>query len=185
MDRDPLLLGVAAVFAGIAVLMGVLAFTSSPFLLVVALPFGIMSWILWEHATGRLARRMRESDARREPGFGANRGPRDPRSRFAREARERAEAGGAWAESGDARANGARSGRARGPGGSGGPTGSPTMRTGMPPADAYRELDLSPGASQADVKDAYRERVKETHPDSGGDEEAFKRVNRAYDVLRE
>ena len=38
--------------------------------------------------------------------------------------------------------------------------------------------------SADDVKAAYRERVKETHPDSKtGDEEAFKQVNRAYERL--
>jgi curved DNA-binding protein CbpA len=36
------------------------------------------------------------------------------------------------------------------------------------------------------VRAAYRERVKEVHPDTeGGDEEAFKRVTRAYETLRE
>jgi curved DNA-binding protein CbpA len=34
------------------------------------------------------------------------------------------------------------------------------------------------------VKQAYREKVKEVHPDTdGGDEEAFKKVNRAYERL--
>ncbi|QLG26115.1 J domain-containing protein [Halorarum halophilum] len=173
MDRDPLLLGLAAVFAGISVLMGVLAFDSSLFLLVVALPFGVVSYILWEHATGRLAQRVRESDVSAGDHADAGRGPRASRSRFGREARQRARNGRG------------REGRARGPGGSGGPTGSPAMDPGMVPAEAYRELDLSPDASQADVKRAYRERVKEAHPDSGGDEEEFKRVNRAYDTLKE
>lgn len=173
MDRDPLLLGLAAVFAGIAVLMGVLAFDASLFLLVVALPFGVVSYILWEHATGRLARRVREADVREEGRVDAGRGPRASRSRFGREARQRARNGRG------------REGRARGPDGSGGPTGSPAMDPGTLPAEAYRELDLPPDASQADVKHAYRERVKETHPDSGGDEEEFKRVNRAYDTLKE
>lgn len=173
MDRDPLLLGLAAVFAGVAVLMTVLAFNSSLFLLVVALPFGVTSYILWEHATGRLARRIHEASVGRDGRVDAGRGPRASRSRLGREARRRARAG----------RGGER--RARGPGGSGGPTGSPAMERGMPPAAAYRELDLTPEASQADVKRAYRERVKETHPDSGGDEEEFKRVNRAYDALKE
>lgn len=49
---------------------------------------------------------------------------------------------------------------------------------------ALDTLDLDGDASADDVKAAYRERVKETHPDSKtGDEEAFKRVNRAYERL--
>jgi curved DNA-binding protein CbpA len=55
----------------------------------------------------------------------------------------------------------------------------------MPASEAYDALGVSPDASQEAVRDAYRDRVKEVHPDSGGDEEAFKRVNRAYETLRE
>ncbi|GAA0510949.1 DnaJ domain-containing protein [Halorubrum aquaticum] len=47
-------------------------------------------------------------------------------------------------------------------------------------ADAYAELGLSTDADADEVKRAYRERVKETHPDRGGDEEAFRRVQEAY-----
>ncbi len=50
----------------------------------------------------------------------------------------------------------------------------------------YATLGLDPGADQADVKRAYRKRVKETHPDTGdGDEEAFKEVTEAYEHLTE
>ncbi|CQR53353.1 Chaperone protein DnaJ [Haloferax massiliensis] len=49
---------------------------------------------------------------------------------------------------------------------------------------ALDTLDLDDDASEDEVKAAYRKRVKETHPDSKtGDEEAFKRVNRAYERL--
>lgn len=182
MNRDPLLLGLSAVFAGIAVLMTVLAFTSSLFLLVVALPFGIMSYILWEHATGRLARRARRADARAGGGVAAGRGPRASRSRFGREARQRARAERARRGAGTGGRVGGTGDRV---GGTRGGSGLRTERTDMSTAEAYRELDVSPSASQADVKQAYRKQVKEVHPDSGGDEEAFKRVNRAYDALRE
>ncbi|OYR56258.1 J domain-containing protein [Halorubrum halodurans] len=47
-------------------------------------------------------------------------------------------------------------------------------------ADAYAELGLPTDADVDAVKRAYRERVKETHPDRGGDEEAFRRVQEAY-----
>ena len=42
------------------------------------------------------------------------------------------------------------------------------------------------GADEAAVRSAYRERVKEVHPDRpSGDEDEFKRVNRAYERLTE
>jgi DnaJ-class molecular chaperone len=47
-------------------------------------------------------------------------------------------------------------------------------------ADAYAELGLPTDADADAVKRAYRERVKETHPDRGGDEAAFRRVQEAY-----
>lgn len=47
-------------------------------------------------------------------------------------------------------------------------------------ADAFAELGLTAGADADEVKRAYRERVKETHPDRGGDEAAFRRVQDAY-----
>jgi hypothetical protein len=50
----------------------------------------------------------------------------------------------------------------------------------QPIAAAFRELGLSTSATLADVKGAYRRKVKEVHPDHGGDEEEFKRVREAY-----
>jgi len=47
-------------------------------------------------------------------------------------------------------------------------------------ADAFAELGLPPSADPDAVRDAYRERVKDAHPDRGGDEEAFRRVQEAY-----
>jgi hypothetical protein len=47
-------------------------------------------------------------------------------------------------------------------------------------ADAFDTLDVSRGASDAELKAAYRERVKEAHPDHGGDQETFERVREAY-----
>ena len=49
-----------------------------------------------------------------------------------------------------------------------------------PTVTAFRELGLSPSATPEDVKGAYRQKVKEVHPDHGGDEEEFKRVREAY-----
>jgi len=50
---------------------------------------------------------------------------------------------------------------------------------------AFRSLGLSRGATDAEVKRAYRERVKEVHPDHGGDEEEFRRLREAYVTARE
>ncbi|MFW6321266.1 MAG: ferredoxin Fer [Halohasta sp.] len=44
-------------------------------------------------------------------------------------------------------------------------------------------LEVDPDADEAELKRAYRRRVKETHPDLGGSEAAFKRVERAYEAL--
>lgn len=44
-------------------------------------------------------------------------------------------------------------------------------------------LGLAPGATLAQVKAAYREKVKEHHPDSGGDVAEFLRLQEAYEFL--
>lgn len=46
--------------------------------------------------------------------------------------------------------------------------------------DAFAELGVPADADPDEVKRAYRRRVKETHPDRGGDEAAFRRVQEAY-----
>lgn len=45
---------------------------------------------------------------------------------------------------------------------------------------AFRRLDLPTGADAESITDAYREKVKEVHPDQGGDREEFRRVREAY-----
>lgn len=47
-------------------------------------------------------------------------------------------------------------------------------------AEAFDTLGVSRGASDAELKAAYRERVKDAHPDHGGDQETFERVREAY-----
>lgn len=54
-----------------------------------------------------------------------------------------------------------------------------------PRARAFARLGLPPSASEADVRSAYRERVKDAHPDRGGDRESFRRLREAYTVARE
>ena len=52
-------------------------------------------------------------------------------------------------------------------------------------AAAFAALGLPATADIEDVKRAYRRRVKEVHPDQGGDEEEFRRIREAYDTASE
>lgn len=52
------------------------------------------------------------------------------------------------------------------------------------PRDLYEILGVSRDASEEDVKRAYRRQARQLHPDTGGDENAFKELTTAYEVLR-
>ncbi|KAJ8602224.1 hypothetical protein CTAYLR_003662 [Chrysophaeum taylorii] len=47
----------------------------------------------------------------------------------------------------------------------------------------YAQLGVRPGASNDEIKRAYRKKSLSCHPDKGGDEEAFKKLSEAYSVL--
>lgn len=167
MDRDRLLIGLAAVFAGLTTLLAVLSLSYQPFLLFVAVPFGVVTYLLWYDATGRLEARTRRRTRRRvrndRRADDATRGPNG----FAGFGPGRRAAG----------AGGTTDGRQR-------TTSGPRRADEPSKADAYRTLGVSSDASDDEVKRAYRSRVKEVHPDTeSGDEESFKRVNRAYERL--
>lgn len=49
--------------------------------------------------------------------------------------------------------------------------------------DYYSTLGLKRGASDADIKKAYRSMAMKHHPDRGGDETKFKEISAAYDTL--
>lgn len=49
--------------------------------------------------------------------------------------------------------------------------------------DYYETLGLKRGASEADIKKAYRSMAMKHHPDRGGDEKKFKDISAAYEVL--
>ncbi|NCN53050.1 DnaJ domain-containing protein [Candidatus Wolfebacteria bacterium] len=50
--------------------------------------------------------------------------------------------------------------------------------------DFYKILEIEKGASDSDIKKAYRRLAHKYHPDkSGGDEQKFKEINEAYQVL--
>lgn len=51
------------------------------------------------------------------------------------------------------------------------------------PDNLYDDLGVPKDATPGDIKNAYRKRAKQDHPDAGGDAERFSKVSRAYMVL--
>ena len=47
----------------------------------------------------------------------------------------------------------------------------------------YSVLGLKRSASDEDIKQAFRKKALETHPDKGGDVEEFRKVREAYECL--
>jgi hypothetical protein len=184
--------GLAAVFAGMTALFFVLSFVYSLVFLPVAAMFGLATYFVWYHASGRFASRLYrgiESQAAPEGG-GVGAGPREEWAPPRDGERARAQADGRGR---------ARPGDGVGPGdervrGGGGPRGArarqrarrPPESDGPTAREAYETLGLEPDADDGAVTDAYRRKVKETHPDRPtGDEEEFKRVQAAYERLTE
>ncbi len=54
-----------------------------------------------------------------------------------------------------------------------------------PRRQAFAELGLRETATLDEVKSAYRDRVKQVHPDHGGSEDEFKRVREAYTLAKQ
>ncbi len=170
-------------FAGLTAVLGILTLVRmNPFILILAAPFAVVAYLLWYQGTGRLAERaQRRADRgefrdRRESGFGAGARRAARESRGRREARQRYEA----RSRGGARFGGRRTASD----GAGRP--GPGASTGMRADKAARVLGVDPDAGDDAVRRAYREKVKDVHPDApDGDEERFKRVQRAYDRLRD
>jgi len=59
------------------------------------------------------------------------------------------------------------------------------VKTTMTRAQALEVLGLEVGATEEQVKAAYRMLSKRVHPDAGGTDELFRRVNDAYETLTE
>ncbi|ELZ99136.1 chaperone protein dnaJ [Haloferax mediterranei ATCC 33500] len=179
-------MGLAAVFAGITMLLVVLAFAYRQLLLLfVAVPFGATTYFMYSDVSGRFEERFRRRVQADAGGVGFQSGGGGPQQR---------ETGGFGAGPRRGPREGPGAGRFGRAGRQGGPqSGARTdqnrvrpPRRGMSRKKALRTLGLDADASSEDVKRAYRARVKETHPDAeSGDEETFKRVNRAYERLSE
>jgi hypothetical protein len=175
-QRKRLVTGLAGAFGLMTAVFVVGAVVYSPVLLLLAAMFGAVTYVLYSHATGRLLNRIYRGVERQaatggsEPGsggFGA--GPREEWTPPRDGQRRRA--------SGRTDRTGRRQRRRAGPG-------ATPMQEGPTPREAYGVLGVDPGADESTVREAYRERIKEVHPDTdGGDEEAFKRVREAYEVL--
>ena len=172
-DESRLLIGMAAAFAGMTVLMGMVGIVYNPVVLVVAAMFGVVTYVLWTHGTGRLASRLYER-VQRQAASGARRG-RAERGGFGAGPREE------WRPPRDR-----RQGRQVNQGRQRRRTGDRAPRTtdGPTATEAYRTLGLEPGADEQSIRQAYRRKVKAAHPDTeGGDEQQFKDVQSAYERL--
>jgi len=170
-DRDGLIIGVAAVLFGITALMLIVGIVVNPFFLVVAIPFAGSGYLLWYEASGQLSERIsREAAAGslgdRERTAGFDPGPFGGRAGAGDDARERARR---------TRRNRRRARASREP-----------NRPTPSPSEARRILEVDDSAGEDDIKAAYRRKAKEHHPDTdSGDEETFKKVSRAYEALSE
>jgi DnaJ-domain-containing protein 1 len=181
----------AAVFAGFTVLLTVLAFAfRQPLVFVIAVPFGAATFFFWHHATGRLEARVRRrvrrerarASGRQQAGADPGRGGfgAGPREEWERPDGARFGPGGRFGPGpGPREARGRAKGQQqRAPGA------DPGSGTGPGDAEAYRVLGVDRDADQETVRRAYREKVKEVHPDTdSGSEEEFKRVKDAYERL--
>ena len=55
----------------------------------------------------------------------------------------------------------------------------------MAKRDYYEVLDVGKSASADEIKKAYRRLAVKHHPDRGGNEDSFKEINEAYEVLKD
>ena len=62
---------------------------------------------------------------------------------------------------------------------------TPTLAAGVDPALrwSFAALDVAPGASEMDVRKAYRRAVVRAHPDAGGSMKELRAIQRAYDAI--
>jgi hypothetical protein len=160
-----------------SLVLAVVGLLTNPAVLVLAVVFGVVAGLMYDQASGRLARRVYrrvERQAAVDGGVRAGRGSRSGRGARAGRGGFGAGSREEWRGPGRGRE---RNGRRRA---------RRSRRGGLAADEAYDTLGLEPGADQAAIRDAYRERIKEVHPDTeGGDEAAFRRVREAYERLSE
>ncbi|MBP1902286.1 DnaJ-domain-containing protein 1 [Halorubrum trapanicum] len=186
MTNRTIVVGLAGTFVGMTALLVIGGIVLHPIALALAVPFGAVSYFLWYHATGRLHDQARRSAEQAGP---TERQRARQRAR-AEANRERAYRAAGAADGGRGPGPGQRD--ARGTGSRAGPDGSETRDPrdrapstgGMTERQAYETLGLDRTADGETVRRTYRERAKRLHPDGAdGDEEEFKRLNEAYEVL--
>ena len=51
--------------------------------------------------------------------------------------------------------------------------------------DPYRELGIARGASEAEIRSAYRSLAARHHPDTGGNAQKFRRILNAYEQIQQ
>jgi hypothetical protein len=174
-----IIVGMAATFIALTALLLVAGVVVSPVLLAVAVPFGVVSYFLWYHASGKLRDRVHREAARAGP---TQREQARRRARTAEHRRSARRTAGAT----DGGFGGATTGGARGAaGGRRDPRDRAPPAGGMTELEAYETLGLDRTAGQEAIRSTYRERAKRLHPDGpDGDEEAFKKLNEAYETLK-
>ncbi|WP_302082876.1 J domain-containing protein [Salinibaculum rarum] len=168
-------------------ILGLAGLVYSPALLILALVFGVVTYLLYYQASGRMLDRIYRgverkaatgSADRNRGGFGA--GPREEWTPPRQEQRQRARRQQSRRE----RVRQARQRRRAGGGQRRQRTNAVQQQSGPTIPEAAQILDVDPGADESTVKRAYRDRIKDVHPDaSDGDEEEFKRVQAAYERL--
>jgi hypothetical protein len=185
--QDRLITGLAAAFALMTFVLGAVGIAYSPALLVLAVVFGFVTYLLYYQASGRMVDRIYRGVERQAAtsergrdrgGFGA--GPREewtpPREEQRRRARQRTSRERVREATERVRGGRRRQRRQR--------ASAVQQQSGPSLGEASQILGVDPGADESTVKKAYRERIKEVHPDAAdGDEEEFKRVQEAYERL--
>jgi DnaJ-domain-containing protein 1 len=61
----------------------------------------------------------------------------------------------------------------------------PPRKTKQDVEVCYRLLGLSPSAKWEEIERAYRAKAKIHHPDRGGDEDAMRALNEAYNLIKQ
>ncbi|WP_144922145.1 J domain-containing protein [Halorubrum salsamenti] len=189
MTNRAIVVGMAATFIGLTALLLVAGVVVSPVLLAVAVPFGIVSYFLWYHASGRLRDRVRREAAQVGPGERARARQRARATEHRRSAYRSAGAtdgGFGRGATGGTRGRGDRSASGAGGAEAGDPRDRAPPTSGMSEREAYETLGLDRTADSETIRSTYRERAKRLHPDGErGDEAAFKELNEAYELLRD